>query len=227
MRRLLLLIFVCWLPIASMAQDSEAIRLANEYYRIGEFEKAKSEFKKLARNRKNISRIHDNYFKLLLAEEDFQEAEKYMKNVMKQVPTNFMYEVDMGVLLLAQNEQKKAEGFFSDLISKVARNAKENNRSNDVRMLAQTFFQKNLREVALQCYERGRAILERPQLFSLELANAYRLMNKKQPMVKEYLRFSKYQPQNLNYVKNSFQRILTEPEDLDTLEITPLRLHTI
>ena len=44
-------------------------------------------------------------------------------------------------------------------------------------------------------------------------------MNKKQLMIKEYLTFSKSQPQNLNYVKNSFQRVLNEPADLDTLEI--------
>ncbi|MGK0489432.1 MAG: outer membrane protein assembly factor BamD (BamD/ComL family) [Candidatus Endobugula sp.] len=37
-------------------------------------------------------------------------------------------------------------------------------------------------------------------------------------MIKEYITFSKSQPQNLNYVKNSFQSVLTEPEDLDTLQ---------
>ncbi len=207
---------ICFMVVA---QTVDEVSLANQYYRMGEFEKARTEYKKLARNKRNISRIHENYFKLLLTVEDYDEAEKYLKSVLKQMPDNFIYEVDNGVLFQAKNDVKKANTIFENLIKKVARVAKENNRSNDVRVLAQTFFEKNLREYALQAYQEGRKVLGRPQLFSLELANAYRLMNQKQMMVKEYLTFSKYQPQNINYVKNSFQRILNEPADLDTLEI--------
>jgi len=202
-----------------LAQSSDAVNLADEYYRMGDFEKAQVEYKKLARNRKNIPRIHENYFKLLLTVQAFDDAEKYMKGVLRQNPSNFIYNVDYGLLFQAKNEQKKADKIFDDIITKVAKDAKSKNQSNPIRILAQTFFSNNLREQALVAYEEGRKALGKPELFSLELANAYRLMNQKQPMIKEYLTFAKYQPQNLNYIKNSFQRILLEPEDLDTLEI--------
>lgn len=204
---------------ASFAQSVDAVSLADEYYRMGDFEKAQAEYKKLARNRKNIGRIHDNYFKLLLTVQDYGTAEKYMKGILRQNPGNFIYVVDYGLLFQAKNEQKKADKIFDDIIIKVAKQAKEKNQSNPIRILAQTFFSNNLREQALLAYQEGRKALGKPELFSLELANAYRLMNQKQSMVKEYLTFAKFQPQNLNYVKNSFQRILIEPEDLDTLEI--------
>ena len=204
---------------ASFAQSVDAVSLADEYYRMGDFEKAQAEYKKLARNRKNIGRIHDNYFKLLLTVQDYGTAEKYMKGILRQNPGNFIYVVDYGLLFQAKNEQKKADKIFDDIIIKVAKQAKEKNQSNPIRILAQTFFSNNLREQALLAYQEGRKALGKPELFSLELANAYRLMNQKQSMVKEYLTFAKFQPQSLNYVKNSFQRILIEPEDLDTLEI--------
>jgi len=201
------------------SQSEDRVNLANEYYRMGDFQKAQAEYKKLARNKKNISRIHDNYLKLLLTIQEYDEAEKYLKGVLRQLPGNIAYAVDYGLLFQAKNEQKKADKIFEDLIRDVSRSAKAKNQSNVIRILAQTFFAKNLREYALKTYQEGRKILGKPELFSLELANAYRLMNQKQSMVIEYLTFAKYQPQNLNYVKNSFQRILTEPEDLDTLEI--------
>lgn len=220
MKKLFTVVLICGFTSSALfAQAIDAVSLADEYYRMGDFEKAQVEYKKLSRNRKNISRIHENYFKLLLTIQAYDEADKYMKTVIRQNAGNFIYEVDYGLLFQAKNEQKKADKIFEDIINKVAKQAKENSQTNLIRILAQTFFSNNLRKEALVTYEEGRKALGKPELFSLELANAHRLMNQKQFMIREYLTFAKYQPQNLNYVKNSFQRILTAPEDLDTLEI--------
>ncbi|WP_208503652.1 tetratricopeptide repeat protein [Roseivirga sp. E12] len=202
------------------AQTNDPVEIAKEYYNQGEFEKAKEEFQKLARNRRNISRIHDTYFKLLLTMEEFDEAEKYLKNVVKNNPTNFIYEVDLGVLYRTQNEEDKANELLENVIKKITDKAAVEKKSNETRFLAQVFFERNFRDKALDTYIKGRNALGQEDLFALDLANVYRLMNKKQPMISEYLNFSKNQPQNLNYVKNSLQRYLQEPADLDTLEMS-------
>lgn len=212
-------ILFCFFSLSLLhAQSTDPVALADEYYQQGDLEKAREQYKRLARNRRNIVRIHDNYFKLLLTVQDFEEAEKYVKSVIKDFPENYLYEIDLGMVYQAQRKDQEADKHFDAIIKKVANKAKREGRTNDVRILAQTFFEKNLRDKALLAYEKGREELDRPGLFALELANAYRLMNKKQLMIKEYLTFSKSQPQNLNYVKNSFQRVLVEPADLDTLE---------
>lgn len=198
----------------------DAIALANEYYEQGDFDKALKEYKKLAKDNSNISRIHENYLKLLLSEEEFSEAEKYLKGTIKDNPENFFYKVDLGMLYKSQKEEERANRVFNDIIAEQAKDAGENNKTNGIRFLAQVFFEKNLREKALETYQEGRKAMNRPDMFSLELANAYQLMNQKHEMILEYLVFSKSQPQNINYVKNSFQRALSEPEDLDTLEVT-------
>lgn len=218
MRRIVSALLLVFIATTLFAQSSDPVALANEYYRQGDLEKAEEQYKKLARNKRNVSRIHDNYFKLLLTIQDFEGAEKYVKNVLKQFPQNYIYEIDLGIVYQAQQKEAAADKHFDTIIKKVAKKSKDERKTNDIRVLAQTFFEKNLREKALLTYEKGREALNRPSLFSLELANAYRLMNKKQLMIKEYLTFSKSQPQNLNYVKNSFQRVLREPADLDTLE---------
>ena len=211
------IMFILSLPML-MAQSNDPVALADEYYRQGELDKAEEQYRKLARNRRYIGRIHDNYFKLLLTIQEFYKAEKYVKDVIKQFPENYLYEIDLGVVYQSKRDEPAAEKQFNSVIKKVANKAKKDGKTTNVRILAQTFFEKNLREKALQTYQQGREALKRPSLFSLELANAYRLMNKKQLMIKEYLTFSKSQPQNLSYVKNSFQRVLQEPTDLDTLE---------
>lgn len=218
MRKLLILLALCFASNFSFAQVSDPIALANEYYEQGDLEKAKQEYEKLIKDKNNIPRIHENYLKLLITEQEFSGAEKYLERLIKDNPENFFYKVDLGMLYWGQKNKPKANKVFNAIIDDQAKDAADKGRTNGIRLLAQTFFEKNLRAIALETYNRGRIAMNRPDMFSLELANAYRLMNKKESMIKEYITFSKSQPQNLNYVKNSFQSVLTEPEDLDTLQ---------
>lgn len=202
-----------------VAQSNDPVQIAKEYYRQGEFEKAKSEFQKLARNKKNIIRIHDTYLKLLLTLEAYDEGEKYVKKVIRDDKENFVYEIDLATIYRAKNEDSRVETLLNDVISRVTQRAAQDKKQNQIRLLAGVFYEKNFREKALHTYIEGRKALQKADLFALDLANVYRLMNRKAEMVSEYLNFSKNQPQNLNYVKNSLQNFLREPEDLDTLEI--------
>jgi tetratricopeptide (TPR) repeat protein len=218
MKRTTIIYIFCFIVNGLLAQVTDPIALANEYYTQGDLEKAKKEYKKLVKNNRNIPAIHENYLKLLLTDQEYDEAEKYLKDVIKNNPENFFYEIDLGMLYKTQKEEVKAEGIFNSAIQTQAKEAGEKGRTNGIRLLANAFFEKNLRVKALEAYTEARKAMNRPDMFSLELANAYRMMNKKQKMIDEYLIFSKSQPQSINYVKNSLQSVLTEPEDLDTLE---------
>lgn len=200
-------------------QSNDPVLIAEEYLNQGEVDKAKAEFEKLARNKKYIPRIHDSYFNLLISQGDFNDAEKYLKSVIRQMDGSFNYEIDMAVLYRAMNDDEKASEFLDDLIDRISKNSNAQMKINNIQILAQMLFEKNFRDKAIKSYEIGRASFARTDLFALELANVYRVMNQKQNMISEYLNFSKSQPRNVSFVKNSLQRYLTEPEDLDTLEI--------
>ena len=218
-RTFVILSFLFSFGIAN-AQNSDPVKVANEYFYQGDLEKAREEFEKLLTNRRNIPLVHDNYVSLLTTEKDFKEAEKYIKKAIKTFPNNFMYEVDLGIIYKAKGDDAEAAETFDGLIERITTEAGNENNSNKTRILAQTFYQKNLRDYALDTYLRGREKLSRPDLYALELANVYRVLNQKQDMIIEYLNFAKAQPGNINYIKNSFQRLLVEDTDLDTLEIT-------
>jgi len=219
-RFLLCVLSFVLLPIQSMrAQANDPVQIAKEYYNIGDFEKARAEFEKLAKNKKNIERIHKTYLDLLITLEDYDAGEKYIKRILRDNPDNFEYEIDLATVYRAKKDDDKVESLLNGVIRKETKKAQTDKNPTRIRILANMFFQKNFREKALSTYIQGRSAMKRPDMFAIDLANIYRLMNRKAEMVSEYLNFSKNQPQNLNYVKNSLQNYLREPEDLDTLEV--------
>ena len=49
------------LIITSYGQNSDQIKLANEYYLSKDYEKAEDIYKKLSKQKKNLQQIHTNY----------------------------------------------------------------------------------------------------------------------------------------------------------------------
>lgn len=203
-----------------ISQETDPVAIANEYYYQGDYEKARLEYERLIRNRRNIPMVHNNYVTLLTKEKKFKKAQKHIELAIKTFPNNFTYEVDLGVIYELQGNDEKAIKIFESLIDRIAKEAADENNANKIRILAQQLYAKNQRAYALEAYQKGREVLNRPDMYALELANVYRVLNEKQNMIIEYLNFAQTQPGNLNYVKNSFQRLLIESTDLDTLEMT-------
>jgi len=204
----------------SYAQNVDPVLIAQQYVNQGETEKAKSEYAKLAKDKMYVPRIHDTYLKLLITTKDFKTAEKYMKNVRKDYSSNGTYAVDQAVLYRAMNDQESLQQYLAQLIDEATTLAANESKVNQVKYLASVLFNKSFGDEALATYKLARDKIGRPDMFALDLANIYRVMNQKEQMIQEYLYFSKGQPRNLAYVKNSLQRYLTEPAELDTLEMS-------
>ncbi|NNF22180.1 MAG: hypothetical protein HKN67_09570, partial [Saprospiraceae bacterium] len=70
------------------AQRELEIKLADEYYRKGELEKALSLYDGIIKNYRYIPQVHNNYLSLLLDLKDFNGAHKYLNTVLKRFPGN-------------------------------------------------------------------------------------------------------------------------------------------
>lgn len=195
-----------------MAQDNEKIQLANEYYIKGELSKAKEIYAELTRNPKNVALVHNNYFNILINTKSYSEAEKYLEKLHKQFPENVLYEIDLGILYFRRGEVEAADKEFNRIIKDVEKN------QNGLRLAAQYFLNNQFPEYALKAYQQGRKAVGNPSFYSLEMANTYRTLNQRKLMVEEYLNYVNLHPRNLNYVKNILQNLLTEEEDLISLE---------
>ena len=205
-------VFLLLICQPALAQNATQIQLANEYYVQGESEKALSIYKDLSNDSRNVPLIHSNYFDLLINSQEFKDAERYIKRNIKQFKGNVYYKIDYGILLQAMGQDDKANQQFESIIESVKRDQYR------LRITAQYFVQKQLRNWALTAYLRGRKATNNEAAFSLELANIYRLLNKKDLMVEEYLNYVNQNPSNINYVKNILQNLLVDDEDLVSLE---------
>ena len=201
-----------WLlvTVAAGAQDLQEIQIANEYLLKGEKEKALEAYQQLAQSQANISSIHSNYFNLLIDLKKFKQAENYTERVIKS-EKKFSYQVDLGILYLKEGEKEKADKYFQNLFKA---NAEEVYR---LKTAADYLTSYNLLEYATDALLQAQATGGKT-LFNLELANLYRLQNKRDEMVNVYLDYIAQMPSNVSYVKNLLQQLLTKPEDLDAFE---------
>ena len=201
------------LTLSAPAQNTNEIELANEYYGKGELEKAREMYEQLVRNTQNIPYIHQNYFDVLVDLGDFGGAEAYLDRVIKRYPDNLYYQLDVGTLYVRKGDNEKASVYFKKLITKI----RDDNYK--VRITAQYFINKQLMDWSLITYNEGRRAMSNDLLFSLEMANIYRMLNQKDKMVGEYLNYVIQNPSNVNYVKNTLQNLLSETEELQSLEM--------
>lgn len=209
-----LLIFTLFIlqSILVVAQNTDDIAIANEYYQNGDLEKAEALYEDLVKKDINVPLIHNNYFNLLLNTSQFDQAEKYIKELMRKEPTHMVYKIDRGRIFTRRNEIEKEQQYFNNLINEVKGNA------TLVRITAQYLVNHQLSQYAIKAYHLARKESKNPYDFALELANTYRIINRRQEMIDEYINFAQQNYNNIRYVKNVMQNILTEEEDLQNLE---------
>lgn len=197
-----------------VAQKELEIKLADEYYQKGELEKALSLYENIAKNYRYIPQIHNNYLALMLDLKTFNEAQKYLNGVLKRFPGNLYYVLDRGIIYREKAEMDMMDQYYRKLINDDIR--QDNYKT---RVTAQYFINHQLIDYSIYTYKASRQYLNEPSSYSFELANIYRMLNKKELMIEEYLTYLKENPSNLQYVRKTLQMILTEPEELENLEI--------
>ncbi len=207
---LLLPVWIC-VPTLLFAQDQTEIQIANEYLAKGEKDKALSVFESLAKKPENVNVIHDTYLNLMLDMGMYKEAETYVE---KQIRRNdrINYRLDLGVVYLRSGDEQKADKYFRAIVKS---NASDIYR---VKGISDYLASRTLTEYAVLALQESRSALRNSSLFTLELANLYRLSGKRDQMVDEYLNYVTQTPANIGYVKNLLQILLSKPEELESLE---------
>ncbi len=201
----------CAYPINSYAQESE-VRIANEYFLKGEKDKALAMYQSLAKNSENIPAIHNNYLNLMLDLGKFKDAEDYVEKVLKKSEDRISYRVDLGIVYMRAGEVQKADKYFKTLIKNSLPDVYKTKAVSDY------LASHNLADYAVLALTELRQTIGNPTVFTLEMANLYRMQGKRDEMVQEYLNYITQSPSNLNYVKNLLQLFLNKPDELEALE---------
>lgn len=202
---------MCTASLPAVGQDSD-LRIANEYFLKGEKEKALAMYQMLSKSPENIPTIHSNYLNLLLDMGKFKEAEDYVERVVRRVHDRVSYRVDLGIVYLGGGDLQKAEKYFRNLVKATLPDVYRTKAISDY------FASQNLPEYAVYTLQELRKTMGSETVFTLEMANLYRMQGKRDQMVEEYLNYITQSPANLNYVKNLLQLFLSKPDELESLE---------
>ncbi len=192
-------------------QDVQEIQIANEYNLKGQKDKALSLYEQLAKKNENIPLIHTNYLNLLLDVGSFDKAEDYVERLIKR-DGRLNYKLDLGVIYVRSGDIVKADKYFKNLIKSQSDDAYKLKTTSDY------LASRNLTNYSIEALQQARSASGNSSLYTLELANLYRLSGKRDQMVEEYLNYVTQTPANISYVKNLMQILLTKPEELESLE---------
>ncbi len=192
--------------------QGEQLTLANEYYQQGELEKAKVLYDALAKDRRHIAQINSNYIEVLKQLGEPKEILKYFDQIIEWFPGSIAYKVDKANYAFETNDLKTYERELGQLRKEYAESRFQ------LSMIGQELAAKRLYEPAAQFFLAARDISGAPTSYALELARIYSLLNQKERMVDEYLTYAMENRQNAAYIKNIFQNLLNEEDDLTYLE---------
>ncbi|MEQ8423236.1 MAG: hypothetical protein RIA63_00905, partial [Cyclobacteriaceae bacterium] len=204
---------LCALPNANLfSQDRAEIQIASEYIARGEKEKALKVYQDLAKDFVNIPLIHNEYLNLMLDLGEYKDAEDYVEKLIRKVDDRGTYRLDLGLVYIKAGDVQKAERHFKSIIKASSADIYR------IKSISDYLASHRLTEYAIMAMQEARQAHSNSSLFTLEMANLYRLQGNRDAMVEEYLNYVTQTPGNINYVKNLLQILLTKPEEMETLE---------
>ena len=199
--RFFIILLISFISFGISAQDS---RLANQYYQSGEYEKAASMYLKLFNKTKKNDYYFNRYIESLIAIEAYEEAEKGIKEQIKQRPKDVQLYVTYGNLYEKQSDGINAEKQYKRAIE---------NMTSDIGLISRigsSFASLAKYDLAIQVYEKGEELIDRKNLFSYNLADLYRRKGNTKKMIEGYLNSVDRFKKNINNLINTLQRYLND-----------------
>jgi tetratricopeptide (TPR) repeat protein len=183
-------------------EEKDIEKLAAEYFRNRDYEKAVTLYKKLYEEKG--AHLYYTYYILCLTElQDYKEALKLVSRQQKAEPNRLRYQVDEGFIYSVSGDQARAKRIFDRALETVP------TVSAQIRELANAFNYRGQTDYAIRTYLKGRENIS-DQQFHLELANIYSRMDRHQDMVNEYLDLIDIDLSRMDHVRGRLQSALED-----------------
>jgi len=208
MKKLSCILALLFISLTTWSQDS---RLANEYYRSGEYEKAAKIYKQLYDNQPHSYFYFGRYIEALMALEDYKLAEEEVQKQIEAQPTDMQLYVTLGNL--------KERQFLPDEAEKAYRQAIENIPPDIsvISKLGNAFTRLAKYDMAIEAFQKGSQLVGDDHIFAYALADLYKRKGDTANMIKYYIISSEKNPDQLERYKTYFQRNLSTKEDLEEM----------
>ncbi len=210
MRHIFIVLF--WMTFTTFcAAQAQDVKLAQHYYRSGEYEKSATIFKKLS-DRSGFQEYYFNqYIESLMALEDYDTAIKAIQIALKKHPGKLQLYVTYGNLLERQGKMEQAEQEYRHAIEQMGQDI------GRINALGNAFTRMTKYELARETFEKGMRIVGDQQIFAYNLAEIYRRKNETQPMIHHFLNSQMAVIERISSVQNYFAKYLRGDEDYEIL----------
>ena len=168
------------LLVSGIALQAQDVRLAQQYFQNGEYEKAAEIFKSLSESSNNDF-YFQRYIESLTELEQYSTAERELKRRIKKFPKKVALYVTYGNLYDRQFEPEQAEKMYRKAIDKMPA------EQYAIIQLANGFTNLTKYDLAIETYTKGSKLLKNETIFAYNLGNLYRSKGERTPMVRAYL----------------------------------------
>ncbi len=200
----LLLVLSCG---ALFAQQSEEEKLALQYYKDKEFDKAVELFEKIQSKKPN-SYVYYYYYYSLMELQRYDDLEKLCKKQVRNFPNVQRYKVDLGYAYERAGENQKAEKQYQELLRNLQ--AKE----YSIQELYSAFYSRLKYDYAIECILKGRKLLNNDKFLAKEIITMYQHLNQTEKIIDEALNLVKEDDETyLEQAQTAIQNLLQDDED--------------
>lgn len=182
------------------AQNTDE-QLANYYFNEGDCEKAMPYFEKIYSNNPSDFTFK-RYLSCLKETEQDKAAIQLIEKQIIYHPQNVAYQVALGDEYEKQNNQKKADKTYQDLINNLSMNPRQ------IMDLQKEFSNLGKHQLALQTLEKGNQILKGSYPLNIQFAEVYGALNETEKMIKEYINLLDYNPGMISSLKMLIPRMI-------------------
>lgn len=213
MKRLVLLTLTitCLAGGRANAQQQE-IKLADEYLRQNEPEKAREVYRRLAKDEKSVPAFQKKYVQTLQTLQAWDEAEKFLKRQIRNFPEEPIYKAEYAMILDKQNRP----GETAKTLGRMHDNLKKN--PQPIYLVAQYLLESQQPKWAEEMYLEVRQSSDKKTEYAFQLAQLYKLNGETEKMLDEYVGVAVENPDNMAFVQNAMQDDIEKAGDFEKLE---------
>jgi len=212
MRRLRYTLLLAALSLCTSLLSAQDAKLAQQYYRTGEYAKSADMYSELYESSKGNEYYFNRWVESLVKLSRYDDAVSVVKKDLKKNNSRPHNHVLLGSIYAKQNETKKAEEQYELSLKGMGKS------QNQIQKVAVAFMNERLYPYAVRAYENGAALLKDDNVFAYNLGDLYRRSGQSGKMVDQFIRAIETQPKKMKNVQNLLERSL-DPAGYDTLKI--------
>ncbi len=191
----------------SLPPKQQQLRIAQEYENLGDFTQALSIYEQIYKNNPDDPIAFDGIKRIFSTQKRFTEL---ITLIEKQLQRRYdlTLESELGTAYYKSGKEKEANQLWSQILEK------SKHSLDAYHYVAQEMIENRLYDEATALYLEGRKKNDRPELFTLELANLFAARMDYANAANEYLNYLKINPRQYPYIESSLNRLIENEPDI-------------